>query len=129
MKPHKQRVINLKIDFLYKKMSSLALKTERKKVRELHSKWKYVKNRTFTPVTIGLQMSKQILSNPDNVDRINNFISSYNIPQRFENFNPNECRGLGTIKRKICIRTDSPFDTILIAPDELLKLNLQSKLP
>ncbi len=128
MKTHKDRVQSLKVDYLYKKMSSYTLKTERKKVKELHAKWKYAKNRTFTPIMIGGNMSKQILSNPDNVERINNFISSYKIPQRFENFNPNECRGLGTIKRKICIRTDSPFDTILITTDQLLKLNLQSKL-
>lgn len=126
MKPHKQRVINLKVDIIYKAMSFYALRKERAKIKELYKEWKTMKNRAFTPIIIGHRISNQILLH--NADRINDFISSYNIPQRFESCNPNECRGLGTIKRKICIYTDSPFDTILITTDELLKLNLQSKL-
>ncbi len=126
MKPHKQRVINLKVDIIYKAMSFYALRKERAKIKELYKEWKTMKNRAFTPIIIGHRISNQILLH--NADRINDFISTYNIPKRFESCSPNQVRRLETIKRKICIHTDSPFDSILITTDELLKLNLQSKL-
>lgn len=125
-----EELIQSDVDLLYREMTSLSIKNDKIKIRNLYDAWRTAKNGHKKRVVIDRQFNFQVfLSNPINVRKINRFIASKKVQQRFDRFNPNEFKSISyNSKGKIMIHTDSPYDTFVITENEFLKLKLSSKL-